>query len=75
MKAQIKGKFLAINEGIFNDKPYMTALVLTKVDDVSKVEKIKIKDHKEEMKTLKFGADVDLTVDVSGGSFGMSVTY
>lgn len=76
MKGIIKGKYLGINEGVFNDKPFYTGLFLCKRDNDSSlyVEKVSIR-KPDDFSKIKFGDDMEFEVDVSNYNGRMSIVY
>lgn len=70
MTTNVKGKFLCVNSGTFKDertgaeRPYNSALILCEHNGLFNVEKVSLRSDVDSFKNLKFGQEVDFTVDV-----------
>lgn len=81
MKCLLKGKFLAVNEGVFEDKAtgkqyeYATLLLLTDKGGQAAVEKCSIKADLPKFKKLSFGDEISLECDVTNYNNKISIRY
>lgn len=81
MKCLLKGKFLALNEGVFEDKitgqkyDYATLLLLSYKYDQAIVEKCSIKADLPKFRKLQFGDEISLECDVTNYNNKISIRY